>query len=68
MEKKEFKISLAAASVNARLIQDEFAKRMHVSKTTILNWEKGRNNPPFASLQCLATLYEMPIDYIFLSK
>lgn len=41
MEKKEFKISLAAARVNAGLTQDEVAKRMHVSKTTILNWEKG---------------------------
>ena len=36
-----FKISLAAARVNAGLTQAETAEKMGVTKRTIINWEKG---------------------------
>ena len=37
-----FQISLAAARVNANMTQDDTAKAMKVSKTTVVNWEKGK--------------------------
>lgn len=58
------KISLAAARVNANMTQDDTAKEMKVSKTTVVNWEKGKIIPSFASLQLLANLYEVPVDCI----
>ena len=41
----EIQISLAAARVNAGMTQEKVAKEMHVSKNTIVNWEKGTSEP-----------------------
>lgn len=60
------RISLAAARVNARLTQEEVAKRLKVSKTTIVNWEKGTVAPSFATLLVLCGMYNIPVDNIFL--
>ena len=61
-----FQISLAAARVNAKMTQEEAAKAMHVSKTTIVNWEKGKVIPGIPELYMLCELYNIPKDYIFL--
>lgn len=61
-------ISLASARVNAGLTQEEVAKRLKISKKTLLNWEKGRTNPSFSTLSTLSNLYCIPIDNIFLPK
>lgn len=34
----EFQITLAAARVNANMTQEDTAKAMKVSKTTVVNW------------------------------
>jgi DNA-binding XRE family transcriptional regulator len=60
------RIKLAAARVNAGLTQEDVAKKLHVSKQTIVNWEKGKVIPNFASVQALSILYKIPIDFIFL--
>ena len=62
----ELKISLAAARVNAQMTQATVAERMHVSKQTIVNWEKGKIIPGTAQLQFLCSLYDFPVDNIFL--
>lgn len=62
----ELKISLAAARVNAQMTQTAVAEKMHVSKQTIINWEKGKIVPGTAQLQYLCTLYDFPVDNIFL--
>lgn len=59
-------ISLAAARVNAGLTQAEVAEKMHVSKKTIINWEKGIVVPSFATVNALAGLYNISEDNIFL--
>lgn len=64
----EIKISLAAARVNARLTQEEVAKKMHVSKKTIINWEKGVVVPSFATINALSDIYKIPENNIFLLK
>jgi len=62
----KLQISLAAARVNAGMTQEDVAARMHVSKNTVINWEKGKVSPAFATLQALSALYRIPIDNIFL--
>lgn len=62
---ERFKISLAAARVNAKMTQEDVAKIMHVSKATIVNWERGKIIPKPAEVKMLSDLYKMPQDYIF---
>ena len=59
-------ISLAAARVNAGMTQEDVAMLLHVSKNTVLNWEKGKVLPNFATLQTLSRLYKIPANNIFL--
>lgn len=66
MAKAPFKISLAAARVNAKLRQEDVAKSLGVSKLTIINWEKGKTTPSIANFEKLAEIYNIPMDYIFL--
>lgn len=60
------KISLAAARVNAGLTQENVAKALHISKQTVVNWEKGISEPNISQGRALSELYKMPLDYIFL--
>lgn len=62
----EIQISLAAARVNAGLTQEDIAKKMGVSKQTIINWEKGKVVPGIPEMEMLARTYNIPQDYIFL--
>ena len=59
-------ISMAAARINAKMTQDEAAREMKVSKNTIVNWEKGKTSPTVLQARKLASIYEIPLDYIFL--
>ena len=62
----EIQISLAAARVNAGMTQEEVAKKMGISKQTIINWEKGKNIPGIPEMEMMSKLYAMPQDYNFL--
>lgn len=66
MKHNNFQISLAAARVNAKMTQDEAARKMHVTKQTIVNWEKGASEPSISQARGLSSLYDVPLDYIFL--
>lgn len=61
----EFQISLAAARVNAKMTQEDTAKAMKVSKTTVVNWEKGKVIPGIPEVEMMARLYGISQDYIF---
>lgn len=63
---ENIKISLAAARVNAKMTQEEVSKIMHVSKATIVNWERGKVIPKPAEAKMMSEIYHMPQDYIFL--
>lgn len=63
---KRLQISLAAARVNAEMTQEDVARELHVSKQTIVNWEKGKAVPTFATLNTLSLLYQIPMDAIIL--
>ncbi len=61
-----FQISLEAARVNAKLTQEEAAKRIGVSRQTIINWEKGKIAPRIPEMKMLCYVYNIPEDNIFL--
>ena len=63
---KDFRITFAAARVNAGFTQDAVAKELHVSKHTIVNWEKGITEPSVNQARAISELYKTPLDYIFL--
>lgn len=62
----QLRISLAAARVNAGMTQEEVAKKMHISKQTIGNWENGKVIPRFAQLVMLCRIYGIEQEHIFL--
>lgn len=62
----EFQVSLAAARVNAGMTQEDVARVMRVSKSTIVNWEKGKVIPGIPEIEMMSRLYGIPQDYIFL--
>ena len=59
-------ISLAAARVNAKMTQADVAKALRVSKQSVNNWENGKSSPSFATLNTLAGISQIPVEYIFL--
>lgn len=61
-----FKISLAAARVNANMKQAEVAKELAISKTTLISWEKGKSSPKINQFKKLCQLYGISEDFIFL--
>lgn len=65
-EVERLQISLAAARVNACMTQEEVAKKMHVSKTTIVNWEKGKIIPGIPEMEMLSRIYKISQNNIFL--
>lgn len=65
---KDYKISMAAARVNAKMTQEEVASRMHVTKQTIVNWETGRVIPKPAQFKLFCFIVNAPEDAILLSE
>ena len=65
---KEYRITLAAARVNAKMTQDDVAKEMHVSKNTIVNWENGKVEMKPAQFKMYCDIVGAPEDIIILSN
>ena len=61
---KDIQITLAAARVNAGLTQEDVAKDLHVSKNTIVAWEKGTTQPTITQAKRLSALFAFPLDNI----
>ena len=59
-------ISLEAARVNAKLTQEEAAKKLGVTPQTIVNWEKNRSEPTISQARLIELVYGIPLDNIFL--
>lgn len=60
----DIKISMAAARVNAGLTQKQVCESLNISKTTLVNYEKGRTIPDVKTGGELARLYNMSTDNI----
>lgn len=63
--KEKPKIILAAARVNARMNQREFAEFMGVDVSTVTNWEKGKTEPSASQLRKISEVSGIPMDFIF---
>ena len=61
---EDFKISLAAARVNAGMTQNDVAEKLKVSKNTIVAWENGSQEPKVETARRLSEMFNMPLDYI----
>lgn len=60
----ELKISWAAARVNAGMTQDDVSKALHVTKNTVVAWEKYKTEPTISQGRLLSELYKIPLDNI----
>ena len=60
----DFKISIAAARVNAGKTQAEVASALHVGKQTVVSWEKGKTSPTIAKAQEFCDFCNIPIDRV----
>ncbi len=59
-----YTVSLEAARVNRGLTQEEAAKELGISKTTLVNWEKGNTFPDIVNFKALCNLYSVPMGLI----
>lgn len=62
-------MKLIAARAEAGLLQREVIAELkkrgcHISKNTLISYEKGRTKPDIATAKMLADLYGQPIDNI----
>lgn len=62
----DFKITIAGARVSCGLTQQEFADKLSVHRSTVVNWEKGKTLPDLPHLRLIEEITGIPKDYIFL--
>ena len=49
---------------NLNISQDNFAKLLSVSKTTIKNWESSTSKPTTANIMLIANVCHVTVDYL----
>ena len=54
MNSKKIGVFIKERRIDAKITQEELAKKMHVSSTTIDKWEKGKVLPDIKKLEKLA--------------
>ena len=62
------RIGIRAARVNAGLTQEEAAKRLKISRNTLLDWERGIVKKPYAHGRLLSSLYGVPYEDLILPQ
>lgn len=62
------KISLAAARVNAGLLQEVAAVKLGITPETLRSWENGKTVPGYDKVMQICELYQYPADFIFFGK
>ena len=56
------RISLEAARKNRGLTQGQVARKLGISRATVVNWEKGSTKISYAALTRLSNLYRIPLE------
>ena len=59
-----FKISMAAARINAKKTQAEVAAALKVSKQTVVSWENGKTSPTVEKAQAFCDFCGAPYDAV----
>lgn len=57
-------IRIKSLRAEAGIKQIDLAQRLNVGQNTISNWENGKTEPDAESLQVMATIFGVSIDYI----
>ena len=60
----DFKISMAAARVNANKTQAEVAEALHVGKQTVVSWENGKTSPTVEKAEEFCRFCNIPFDRV----
>ncbi|WP_159649135.1 helix-turn-helix domain-containing protein [Erysipelothrix aquatica] len=60
MNQEDFRISYAAARVNAGLTQKEASIQLKISEFTLINYETGKTIPRWDKHDLMAELYKIP--------
>lgn len=60
----QFRISLEAARVNAKLLQKDAAEKIGISLKTLQNYENGRTKPNWDILEKMSAIYKIPIGML----
>ncbi len=60
----DFRITLAAARVNAGLTQKEVAEALGISNATLIKWENGETVPTVDKAEIMAKMYKCPLNRI----
>ena len=60
----DFRITLAAARVNAGLTQKQAANKLKISNKTLANWENGKAIPKADKIDAICKLYCIAYDNI----
>ena len=61
---EDFKITIAAARINARKTQKEIAETLHVGRQTVWNWENGKTSPTVEQAIDFCQLCGIPFDRV----
>ena len=63
----DFKITMAAARVNAGMTQTEAAEKLGISRATLIAWEAKDHKLKNKEIMAAAALYHCPVEF-FLQK
>lgn len=63
-----YQATLAGARVTAGLSQREVCEAINVSKSTLVNWEKGHTVPKMDQVMKLCELYKCPVESLKLPE
>lgn len=58
------RISMKAARINRNMTQEEFARKVHVTKKTVGAWESGRTFPKVDKIQIICDVLGVKYDDI----
>lgn len=61
---KTFKWPMRSARANVKLTQQELAKKLHVTKQTIVNWESGITSPTVEQAIAYCEACNVPFDQV----
>lgn len=64
MENRIEKMTLKSIRVNAKLSQEEAAKKLGVSQKTLSNWETGKTYPDQPQIENICRVYGVSYDFI----
>lgn len=59
-----FNILIKELRENKGLTQEEVSKKLNIARATYANYETGKREPNFETLQKIAALFEVSADYL----